>query len=468
MGVAADAAIDAAPPLDVLVVGAGLAGLAAARALHDQGCSVLVLEARERVGGRVLSHALGHDSVDLGAQWIGPGQPRIAALVAELGLTTFPQWSAGRKLLDLGGRLRAYRHTVPSLPLTSLLELQWAITRLERLCRQVPLDRPLAAPRAVAWDRLSMADWLARHVRSAEARAVLAGAVRAIFAAEPQALSLLHVLFYLHAGGGLMKLAAVKGGAQQTRIQGGAQQIAQRLAQRLAPRVILGAPVTRVVQDATGVTLHSAQGCYRARYAILAIPPPLLVELRFEPPLPAARQALAQAPMGATIKCVVAYRSPWWRAAGWSGEVLSDSSPLRLVFDDSPPDGAYGALVAFLLGDTARAWSGRPVAARARMVRDELVRFFGPAARAVIGYVEKDWPADAWSRGCYAAYLPPRLLTATNVDLRAPVGRIHWAGTETARVWHGYMEGALESGARAATEVLTRLRQASVPAEDPR
>lgn len=451
--------------VEVIVVGAGLAGLSAARVLHERGRSVMVLEARNRVGGRVLSHPLGDDTVDLGAQWIGPGQPRIAALIAELGLTTFPQWSQGRKLLDIGGRARAYRHTIPALPLVSLLDLQWAITQLERLSRRVPLDRPAAAPYARHWDRLTVAEWQRRFIRTAEARSVLDGAVRAIFAAEPQDISFLHFLFYLHAGGGLMRLAAVEGGAQQTRIAGGAQQIATRLAARLGDRVLLNAPVARVRQVADGVVVDSAQGCFRARYLIMATPPPLALSIEVDPPLPAERRALMQRmPMGSVIKCVVAYQRPWWRDAGWSGEALSDTSPVRLVFDDSPPDTSFGALVAFLLGDTARVWSGRPVAERARMVRAELARFFGPRALDVIGYVERDWPADAWSCGCYAAYLPPDTLTRYGHVLRAPVGRIHWAGAETARVWNGYMEGALESGERAADEIIARLRRHESPA----
>ncbi len=451
--------------VDVIVVGAGLAGLSAARALHDRGCSVIVLEARNRVGGRVLSHPLGHDTVDLGAQWIGPGQPRIVALIAELGLTPFPQWSQGRKLLEIGGRARAYRHTIPSLPLVSLLDLQWTITRLERLSRRVPLDRPATAKQARRWDHLTVADWQRRFVRTAEARSVLDGAVRAIFAAEPQDISFLHFLFYLHSGGGLMRLASVQNGAQQTRVAGGAQQIAHGLAARLGDRVILDAPVTHVRQDAGGVVVDSRQGRFCGRWVVVAIPPPLVAAIHFDPPLPAERRELMQRmPMGAVIKCVVAYRRPWWRADGWSGEALSDSSPVRLVFDDSPPDASFGALVAFLLGDAARAWSGRPVAERACMVRAELARFFGPRALDVIGYVERDWPADAWSGGCYAAYLPPDALTRYGHVLRAPVGRIHWAGTETACVWNGYMEGALESGERVADEIVARLGRHESPA----
>lgn len=445
---------------DVLVVGGGLAGLTAARRLRARGLTVVVLEARDRVGGRVLSQAVGHGVLDLGAQWIGPGQTRIARLAEELGVATFPQWHTGRTLLDLGGRQRTYRGTIPALPLPALVELQRALVRLERMGRDVPLERPWAAPRAVTWDRQTAGDWIRRHVRSADARAVLGIALQAIFAAEPDDLALLHVLFYARAGGGLLRLAAVRGGAQQTRFVGGAQLLAERLAERAEVPVVLGAPVTRLMQDAAGIEADTPRGPFRARRAVVAVPPPQATAIATEPPLPPARRALlAGMPMGAVIKCFVTYERPWWREAGWSGEALSATGEVRMVFDASPHDASFGALVAFVIGEPARRWTGRPEGARAAMVHGELARLFGSRARASTGYLEKDWPADPWAAGCYAAYHPPGGWTAGGPALREPTGRLHWAGTETARVWNGYLEGAVESGERAADEVLARLAE---------
>jgi monoamine oxidase len=444
---------------DVVVVGAGLAGLYAARELAAHGKQVVVLEARDRVGGRTLGHALQGDTIDLGAQWIGPTQRRVLALARELGIATFPQYHAGAKVLSVGGRRSTYRNTIPGLPLRSLLDLQLALTRIDWLARQVPLDQPALARRAAEWDRLSVADWFDRNVRQPDARAVLTGAVRAIFAAEPDELSLLFFLFYVHSGGGMMSLVEIKRGAQQDRLLGGTQQLSQRLAEQLGDRVRLNHAVTRISHDARGVAVAAGGATYRAQAAIVAIPPALASQIRYSPALPTERYRLARAmPMGKVIKCVIAYEQPFWRAAGYSGEALSDAGPVQLVFDDSPRDGQHGALVAFILGAAAREWSGRGRAARARAVCEQLAEFFGPQAAQPLAYVDQDWATEPWSMGCYVGILPPGALTSYGAALREPVGPIHWAGTETAQIWNGYMDGAIESGERAAREILQRLR----------
>lgn len=444
---------------DVVVVGAGLAGLVAARDLVGQGARVVVLEARDRVGGRTLSHALLGDQIDLGAQWVGPTQRRVLELARELGVPTFPQFHAGQKVLTLGGRRSTYRNTIPSLPLLGLAELQLAISRIDWMARQVPRDNPAAARRAAAWDAATVAEWLGRNVRRADARAVLRIAINAIFAAEPEELSLLFFLFYVRSGGGLMRLSEIKNGAQQDRLRGGAQQLALRLAARLGDRVVLNSPVTAIEHGARGVLVRAGGERYRASAAIVAIPPALAGAIRFRPALPPARAELARAmPMGKVIKCVLAYPRPFWRDAGLSGEALCDDGPVRLVFDDSPADAAHGALVAFILGEAAREWGQRSRAERARAVCDQLAAFFGPQAAAPAAYLEQDWAREPWSKGCYVGILPPGALTRYGAALREPVGPIHWAGTETAVMWNGYMDGAIESGERAAREVLGRIR----------
>jgi monoamine oxidase len=444
---------------DVIVVGAGLAGLYAARELAAHGKQVIVLEARARVGGRTLGHALQGDTIDLGAQWVGPTQRRVLALARELGVATFPQYHAGAKVLSLNGRRSTYRNTIPGLPLRSLLDLQLALTRIDWMARQVPLDRPALARRAAEWDRLTVADWFDRKVRQADARAVLTGAVRAVFAAEPGEISLLFFLFYVHSGGGMMSLVEIKRGAQQDRLLGGAQQLALGLAEQLGDRVRLGRPVTAISHDARGVAITAGGATFRAQAAIVAIPPALASQIRYSPALPTERYQLARAmPMGKVIKCVAAYERPFWRAAGYSGEALSDAGPAQLVFDDSPNDGQHGALVAFILGAAAREWSARGRAARSRAVCDQLAGLFGPQAAQPLAYVDQDWAAEPWSKGCYVGILPPGALTSYGAALREPIGPIHWAGTETAQLWNGYMDGAIESGERAAREVLRQLR----------
>ena len=441
---------------DVVVVGAGLAGLSAARELRAAGRSVVVVEARDRVGGRTLSRPLGRDVIDLGAQWIGPGQQRIERLARELGVRTFAQFQRGRRVLDVGGRLRTYSGTIPSLSLLALLELHRVISRVEKLRLDVPCDRPWDAALAAEWDAISVEAWARKHLRTGDARAVFDIAVRAILAAEPREVSFLHFMFYLASGGGILRLAEVRGGAQQDRFLGGAQQISIRMAESLGDAVVLDAPVHAIVQDERAVSVHAAGGRrFSAPHAIVAVPPGLVASIDFSPRLPTARdQLVRRMPMGSVIKCVAVYERPFWRDAGLSGEAVSDRGPVRLAFDDCSHDGTQPALVGFLLADTARAF-GDDAAARRTAVVDSLVRFFGPAAASPSDYADKDWIADPWATGCYVGFMAPGTMTTVGRALREPSGRVHWAGTETAVEWNGYLDGAIESGVRAAREVRT-------------
>lgn len=443
---------------DVIIVGAGVAGLTAARALTRTGASVLVLEARDRVGGRTLSQPVGGDVVDLGGQWVGPHQRHALRMVEELGLKRFSQYHHGTKVLEVRGERRTYRGKVPALPLLSLLDLQRTVWRLEGLARSVPRERPHAAPKAAEWDALTLEAWKQKHIPTWGARAALDIATRAIFAADPNELSFLHFLFYVHSNGGLMPLAKVEGGAQAERIHGGAQGIALRLAEPLGERVVLSAPVRAVLQGEQGVVVHGDGRSWRGQYAVVAVPPALAERMDFGAELPAARRrAHAELPMGSVIKVVATYTRPFWREAGFSGEAVSDTGPVRLCFDDTGPDGHHPALVGFFLGDTARAWTGRPAEERRRAALECLARLFGPSALEPTAYADLDWIAEPWSTGCYVGLPRPGTLTAIGEALRTPSGRVHWAGTETAVEGCGYIDGAVESGERAATELSPRL-----------
>lgn len=442
-------------PLDVVVVGAGLSGLVAARRARAAGLSVRVLEARDRVGGRTLSEPLGDDVVDLGAQWIGPTQDRVAALARELGVRTFPQPTTGRKVLDFDGARSEFRGLIPRLPILALLELELTMRRLDHMARRVPLARPDEATAADELDAQSLEGWLDRHVRSRGARAMLEVATRAIFAAEPHDLSLLFTLFYVRSGGGLRRLAEVRDGAQQDRFIGGSQQLSVRIAEALGDAVELGTPVQAIEQDEDAVTLRAGDRALRARRVIVAVPPALAHRIAFSPALPSERARLhAEMPMGSVIKCVAAYERAFWRERGYSGEAFSTRGDVGLVFDDSSHDGRTPALVAFVLGDAAKRLSAASPDERRRAVLDALAGHFGDEARRPRAYLEKDWTTDPWSTGCYVGVMPPGLLARTARALRAPVGRVHFAGTETAQRWCGYLDGAVEAGERAAREVV--------------
>jgi monoamine oxidase len=443
---------------DVVVVGAGLAGLRAARALRAGGASVVVVEARDRVGGRTESREVGDAMLDVGGQWMGPTQDRLATLVRELGCATFPTFHAGKKVLDVGGDLATYQSSIPAVSLLKLAELQISQWRIDALTHRVPLDAPHTARRAAQWDVTTVEQWRRRALLSADTRKMFDVAVRVIFGAEPSELSLLHFLFYLHSGGSFRNLVEIEGGAQHTRFVDGAQSISIRMAAALDGAVQLGQPVRSIAQAADGVKVSGEKGTFDARYAVVAIPPALAARIAFEPGLPANRDQLLQRyPMGSTVKVLVGYDAPFWREQGFSGEVVCCDGPLSLVFDNTSHDGATPCLMSFLCARDARRWTPLPAGDRKAIVLAELARYFGKRALSPVHYIEQNWSAEPWSGGCPVGVVGAGVLTSFGESLREPVGRIHWAGTETATVWNGYMDGALESGERAAREVLARL-----------
>ncbi len=442
---------------NVCVVGAGLAGLTAARQLIDAGRDVVVLEARDRVGGRVLTEELADGTVvDHGGQWLGPGQHRIARLAEELGNDTFATHDDGESLLRFGGKTGRYRGAIPRLSPAVLLDMGQAQARFDHMAVRVPLDAPWRADRADDWDGQTFESWIRHNTVTRGARELFTLFSEAVFAAEPADLSLLHALFYTHSGNGVDVLAGTRGGAQQDRFIGGSQANATGLAAMLGDRVRLSEPVRRIDQSGDAVALLTDDLLVTARHAIVAVPPPLAARIRYEPALPARRdQLLQRLPMGAVIKCHALYDRPFWRDDGLSGQATTDAGPVKVVFDSSPPSGTPGVLLAFVEGAHARTLSGAEPPRRRAAVLEGLATLFGPAARQPVEYLERDWSVEEWTRGCYAALFTPGAWTQHGPALREPVGRLHWAGTETATVWCGYMDGAIQSGERAAHEILS-------------
>ena len=441
---------------DVVVVGAGLAGLAAARDLEARGVSTVVLEARDRVGGRTLNEPIGDGKVvEVGGQWIGPTQDRLAALAREVGVDTFPTYSNGENLIEYRGSLRRYRGTIPNINPVVLVDVERAQRKLNRMARAVPLEAPWDAPRAGRLDGQTAASWMRRNVLTRGGRELLQLGIEAVWAAQPEDVSLLHLLFYVHSAGSLERLFDTEDGAQQDRFVGGSQLVSLKVAEQLRGEVVRSAPVRRIASSNGGVEVSADDHIVSARRAIVAIAPTLAGRISYDPPVSGYRDQLTQRmPLGTVAKCMAVYDEPFWRADGLSGQATSDLGPIKLTFDNSPPDGSPGVLLGFLEGRQAREMGRLPADQRRVAVVDCFRRFFGERAGRPERYIERLWAEEEWTRGCYGCHMPPGAWTAYGAALREPAGRVHWASAETATVWNGYMDGAVQSGERAAQEAV--------------
>ena len=443
----------------VIVVGAGLAGLSAARRLVTQGFEVTVLEARDRVGGRTEGAVTADGtSIELGGQWVGPTQDRMYELIAELGLETFPTYNEGQTLVRLGGktmRMAPKRGAVPKLNPFVLADLAQGMARFNRAAKTVSLDEPWMSKEAKLLDGQTFETWIRSHLHTPTGREYFRVACEAGFSTESTDLSALHALLYAHSGTDLDTLLGVDRGAQQDRVVGGTIRIAETMAAQLGDRVRLNTPVRRIVHDGDGVRVETTSGeVLEGHRVIVTLPPTLAGRLEYSPALPSWRDQLTQRlPAGSVVKLYCVYPEPFWRADGLNGQAASDEGPVKVTFDNTPPSGTPGILVGFMEANDGRTWVRRPHAERRQAAIDCFVRYFGSQAADPVEYLERDWMAEEYSRGCYGAHFTPGVWTAFGHALREPVGRIHWAGAECSPVWNGYMEGAVRSGESTADQI---------------
>lgn len=446
--------------VDVIVVGAGFAGLSAAERLVSMGRSVLVIEGRDRVGGRSLSGEVAGVPVDFGATWVAKRHTAIHDLARRMGCTTTPQFKDGRNVLWMAGKRHTYKDTIPIVSPFGLLDMMRIQGKLNKLVDTINVDAPWQSPEAARLDGITFSEWLDLNRAHRHTRMLMTIVSKVQWGCLPGEVSLLHVLRYIRAAGGIDHMLDVENGQQEERIVETTQDIARRLAAKLGDALVLGAPVRRITQNDDGVTVSMPAGDVSAEYAIVTVPPAQRAEITFDPPLPPQTEGMTRTwRMGALSKAFVAYERPFWRADGLSGESLADGGTVFITFDVSPKADGPGILMTFC---DPRVFDGFGAEERRSRVIQRVVDLFGPQGATPIDYADHCWGQEAFSPGGPNPAVGPFATTSYGPALTEPHGRVHWAGTETAGEWAGCMNGAVLTGQKAAERVaplLTRQAQ---------
>jgi monoamine oxidase len=443
--------------VDVCVVGAGYAGLTAARRLAQTGKAVVVLEARDRVGGRIWTFHLPDGSpMDRGGGWVANRHTAILKLASEVGVSTYKTYVDGYHLLVGDGRTRRYRGLIPKISPAAVLTIALAQVKLDHWAKRVPIDAPWTAKRAAEWDSRSIAWFLERSgIRRTIARDLFDSVVRGLFCGDLNRVSFLNLLFLIRASGGFNSLVSITGGYQENLVVGGAGAIARSVADDLGDRVRLNAPARTIRQAADHVVVDSDELTVSARHVVVAVPPALALEIAFDPKLPEDRLALYRhSTAGPETKTLLVYDEPFWRTDGFSGQSAGPQSVSEVTLDASPVAGSPGVIASFTFGPIAERFDALDSAERRRLLIAAMVERFGPRAGSPANVIETPWWKEEWTRGCSMAHWSPGILTKYGALLRQPFGRVHWAGTETATISYGSIDGAVRSGERVAEEIL--------------
>jgi monoamine oxidase len=443
---------------DVCVVGAGLAGLTAAWRLSQAGRSVVVLEARDRVGGRVWTKTSSVGvPVDMGGCFVAPRHDRMHALAKEMGVGTFPTYVQGDNVLATGGKVRRYRGDIPRISPVALASAAQGIARMNAMAKKVPVDAPWEAPKAAQWDAVSVRAWLSRgRVPTRLGRDLIEATVRACFATDLSEVSLLNWLFLARSAGGVESLMSIAGGYQDSQFEGGVGQVADAMAAELGDAVVRSCPVAGVLQERERVVVTGPKAEVAARRVVLALPRALAAGIRFDPVLPADHALLVhQIPAGTEVKMVAVYDEPFWRADGVCGATVATDDAIEVTLDTTQPGHPQGVLAGYSAGPRARGLAALSEGERRAAFLRMLTTRLGPKAAEPLEVLEQNWAEEEWTRGCSMGHFATGALTQYGRRLREPVGRLHWAGTETASTSYGGMDGAVRSGERVCEEILS-------------
>ncbi|PWN91830.1 amine oxidase [Acaromyces ingoldii] len=458
---------------DAVIVGGGLSGLSTARELAKAGKSFVVLEARNRTGGRVHNAQLANGGyTEVGAEFVGPTQDEVIKLASDLGLKLFDTYNTGDNVIYQNGKASTYSSSTPVLgavppqdPVT-LLQLLSFINDFDNMASQINVNNPWNATNAAKWDSQTFSQYLDGRLLTPAARFLIEEASASIFSAETDELSLLYAVSYVAAAGNATtkgsfeRLIDTADGAQAQRVEGGTELLASQLATKLGSQNIkLNSPVRSIQKSgATYNVVTSGKTTYTGKHVVVAMSPPLAGRISYEPKLPASRDALTQRmPMGSIGKAIAVYDKPFWRQSGKTGQAISDRGNVRTTFDNSPSDGRFGALMGFIEADQMRALDNATEQELINAIQPDYVNYFGQEANNVRQWIFQRWDLEEYSRGGPTATAGPGVYTTVGPALRAQVGALHFAGTESADYWVGYMDGAIRSGQRAAKEVLASL-----------
>ncbi|MBN9157866.1 NAD(P)/FAD-dependent oxidoreductase [Microbacterium sp.] len=441
---------------DVLIVGAGAAGTTAANELRKAGLSVVVLEARDRVGGRLWTDVIDGAMLEIGGQWVSPDQDALIETIDELGLETFSRYREGDSVY-VGPDGTLHRFTGEMFPVSAETEAVIAeITeRLDAMVAEIDPDRPYAHPKAAEWDSVTWDAWLRQQTDDDEAVRNLAFATGSAMLTKPtHAFSLLQSLLMAASAGSYSHLVDADF-ILDKRVIGGLQQVPLLLAERLGDDVLLNQPVRSLEWDESGVTATTDSLTVRARHAVLALAPVLYDRISFVPPLPRRQHQMHQhLSMGFVIKVHAVYDRPFWREQGLSGTAFSPYELSHEAYDNTNHGDERGTLVGFVSDQNADDLFELSAEERKERILESLSHYYGPEAKNPVVYYESDWGTEEWTRGAYAASFDMGGLHRYGKDLRSAVGPIHFACSDMAGAGYQHVDGAIRMGRLAAAQIL--------------
>jgi monoamine oxidase len=442
---------------DVVIVGAGLSGLNAARLLTAASKKILVLEAQDRVGGRTWSQSIGqNDFIDVGGQWIGKGHDTMYQLVALAGLKTFPTFTQGKSILRSNHTNNVYKGDTPPIGLSALLSMQKVLNKFDKMTSPISLDEPWLTKNALAMDNQSLGSWIDETISNQKARTLIKRMVEGELCQSVDQISLLQALASAKATGSLKQAEKVEDGALRDRILGGAQGVSNFLYRQMENSIRLNSPVTFVNQFESHVELGNEYYAVKAKKIIITAPLPTVKKIRFTPELPLEKQILIDSmQMGTVIKIHTIYPTPFWRTQNLSGSSTCLDETVELTVDNSVPGSEKGIITSLIHAERAKHLLKLSSDERQKLVLNTYASLFGEQALNPTFYHDYSFTNNPWVGGAYSGYFTQGIFSKYGSYIAKPSGHIHWAGTETSSLFKGFMEGAVLSGERVVKEILS-------------